>query len=196
MMTWLNKIFRHGVWLAVLGWLVQIAGAQSNAALNLPANACAALAAAGQIHSADIETNADLARCTLFEVQINPEMRVKVNAGPAPAELVVGEWQFFLVRIQNDSGTTAPLQLSVLNPEPWLAAEVVATTNLPALSGAALEYRIVKLRSLEEGKREARISLHVGQGTQDLGFRNEVDILFDCRTKPSATANQPSSSTP
>lgn len=138
-----------------------------------------------------------LAPHTLVDVHINPEMRVKVNAGAAPAELVIGEWQFFLVRIQNDSGTTAPLQISVINPEPWLAAEVVATTNLPlVLSGAALEYRVVKLRSREAGKREARISFHVGQGTQDLGFRNEVDMLFDCRTKPSTAANQLQSSQP
>jgi hypothetical protein len=61
---------------------------------------------------------------------------------------------------------------------------MVEGTNLPvALSGAPLEYRLVKLRSRETGQREGRISLHVGQGTQDLGFRNEVDILFDCRPK-------------
>ncbi|MBO0861973.1 MAG: CehA/McbA family metallohydrolase, partial [Chloracidobacterium sp.] len=29
-------------------------------------------------------------------------------------------------------------------------------------------------------KREARISFNVGQGTQDIGFRNDVDILFNC----------------
>src|SRR5205814_11582 len=29
------------------------------------------------------------------------------------------------------------------------------------------------------GKREAKISFNVGQGTQDIGYRNEVDVLFN-----------------
>ncbi len=50
----------------------------------------------------------------------------------------------------------------------------------PALSGLALEYRIVQLYSRDVGKREAKIGFNVGQGTQDLGFRNLVPILFQC----------------
>ncbi|MCA9443937.1 MAG: CehA/McbA family metallohydrolase, partial [Candidatus Omnitrophica bacterium] len=46
------------------------------------------------------------------------------------------------------------------------------------LSGLLLEYRIIQLYSRDEGKREAIIGFNVGQGTQDLGFRNEVPILF------------------
>ena len=46
--------------------------------------------------------------------------------------------------------------------------------------GLSLEYRIVQIHSRDAGKREARISFNVGQGTQDLGFRSEVDILFTC----------------
>jgi hypothetical protein len=49
------------------------------------------------------------------------------------------------------------------------------------LSGLALEYRIIQIYSRDEGRREGRMSFNVGQGTQDLGFRNEVDLLFDCR---------------
>lgn len=138
-----------------------------------------------------------LASHILFDVHINPEMRVKVNAGAAAAGLVKDEWQFFLARIQNESGTTAPLQISVLSPDAWLEAEVVTVTNLPAtLSGAPLDYRVVKLRSHETGPREARIGLHVGQGTQDLGFRNEVDILFECQTKPAAAGKPPQPRSP
>ena len=48
------------------------------------------------------------------------------------------------------------------------------------LSGLGLEYRIVQIHSRDAGKREAKISFNVGQGTQDLGFRSEVDILFTC----------------
>ncbi len=49
----------------------------------------------------------------------------------------------------------------------------------PTLSGLALEYRIIQLYSRDAGKREAVISFNVGQGTQDLGFRSEVALLFD-----------------
>ena len=48
------------------------------------------------------------------------------------------------------------------------------------LGGLGLEYRIIQLYSRDAGKREAKLAFNVGQGTQDLGFRNEVDILFDC----------------
>ena len=42
----------------------------------------------------------------------------------------------------------------------------------------ALEYRIIQLFSRDRGKREAKLMFDVGQGTQDLGFRNEVNLLF------------------
>ena len=49
------------------------------------------------------------------------------------------------------------------------------------LSGLGLEYRVVELFSRDSGKREAKLAFDVGQGTQDLGFRNEVNLLFDCQ---------------
>ncbi len=54
-----------------------------------------------------------------------------------------------------------------------------------ALSGLGLEYRIIQLYSRDAGKREAKISFNVGQGTQDLGFRSDVDILF--QAEPAVT---------
>ena len=48
------------------------------------------------------------------------------------------------------------------------------------LSGLALEYRIIQLYSRDSGKREAKIAFNVGQGSQDIGFRNEVDLMFEC----------------
>jgi hypothetical protein len=50
----------------------------------------------------------------------------------------------------------------------------------PKLSGLALEYRIIQLYSRDRGRREAQISFNVGQGTQDIGFRNDVPVLFNC----------------
>jgi hypothetical protein len=40
---------------------------------------------------------------------------------------------------------------------------------------------VVSLATRERGWREATVAFDVGQGTQDLGFRSEVPILFDCR---------------
>ena len=61
----------------------------------------------------------------------------------------------------------------------WLDLQTFDKQPLaPALGGLEVEYRIVQLYSRDKGKREAKFSFDVGQGTQDLGFRNEVDVLF------------------
>jgi hypothetical protein len=46
------------------------------------------------------------------------------------------------------------------------------------LSGLGVEYAIALLYSSEAGRREATLTCDVGQGTQDLGFRAEVPVLF------------------
>ncbi len=66
-------------------------------------------------------------------------------------------------------------------PERWLDLESLDKQPLAkTLSGFALEYRILSLYSRDPGQREARLEFDAGQGTQDLGFRSQVDILFDC----------------
>lgn len=49
------------------------------------------------------------------------------------------------------------------------------------LSGLEAEYAIALIGSQEAGKREATIQFDVGQGTQDIGFRGEVPVLFEVR---------------
>jgi len=49
------------------------------------------------------------------------------------------------------------------------------------LSGLEVEYAIALIYSQESGKREATIEFDVGAGTQDIGFRGEVPVLFDIR---------------
>lgn len=50
----------------------------------------------------------------------------------------------------------------------------------PRLSGLLYEYRIIQLYSRDRGRREAQVSFNVGQGSQDIGFRNDVSVLFNC----------------
>jgi hypothetical protein len=49
------------------------------------------------------------------------------------------------------------------------------------LSGLKVEYALALIYSSEFGKREATIRFDVGEGTQDIGFRGEVPVLFDIR---------------
>jgi hypothetical protein len=67
-------------------------------------------------------------------------------------------------------------------PGRFLQAEMVTTSPMTAnLSGLRVEYALAMLYSAEAGRREATIGFDVGQGTQDLGFRGEVPILFEVR---------------
>src|SRR5436190_16394587 len=139
----------------------------------------------------------------LVGVLINPESRVTVQAGPAPKELIEQGWRVFLVKVNNQAGVTAPLRCSSPNAAPlheskndaeppntisqrdvlqrWLDVGMFDSQPLSKqLSGLALEYRVVELFSRDAGKRDANLSFDVGQGTQDLGFRNEANLLFDC----------------
>lgn len=127
----------------------------------------------------------------LAHVHINPESRVKVAEGIVPKTLIRNGWRQFLVKVHNQAGVTAPLQVTSPNARQlagslesqvshqWLELGLFDSQPLKKnLSGLEVEYRIVQLYSRDAGKREARLGFHVGQGTQDLGFRNEVDILF------------------
>lgn len=127
----------------------------------------------------------------LVGVTINPESRVKVARGPRAAGLRRGVPVAVLVKVQNDAGVTQPL--AVGGPEvregkddkgegKWLDASVHGERPLnKALGGHVVEYVVLRLTAREAGKREATLRFDVGQGTQDLGFRAEVPILFTVR---------------
>lgn len=138
----------------------------------------------------------------LAGVNINPESRVKVARGAAPAKLIQQGWRSFLIKVHNEAGVTAPLGITspqapelrraTNKPEPpatidsdlrdqWLAIELFHKQPLQAkLSGLEVEYCLVSLFSRDSGKREGKLQFDVGQGTQDLGFRNELNVLFQC----------------
>ncbi len=147
-----------------------------------------------------------LDRRALFHVDISPESRVKVTRGLVEATLVEKGWRTFLVKVRNEAGVTAQLKAESPNAKPvygrakdfigpaypsqiikqseianrWLELSMFDKQPLePRLSGLRLEYRIIQLYSRDRGRREAQISFNVGQGTQDIGFRNDVSVLFN-----------------
>jgi hypothetical protein len=143
-------------------------------------------------------------------VLINPESRVSVVEGPVKKELVQQGWRTVLVKVANEAGVTAPLKPESPNLAPMYmrgrgprekpltdekdrlvqpadvpnrfldAIDYGQQPMKPTLSGLELEYRILQLYSRDVGRREALLGFNVGQGTQDIGFRNAVPILFDC----------------
>ena len=140
----------------------------------------------------------------LAAVHINPEGRVKVAAGPASAVLMQHGWRVFLVKVHNEAGVTAPFGLSSPNAAPlvarssnqpravakisasevrdrWLDVSVINERPLAReLSGLALEYRPIVLYARDAGQREGKLSFDAGHGSQDLGFRADLDVLFRC----------------
>jgi len=138
----------------------------------------------------------------LANVRINPESRVKVDAGAARPELVQGGTRLFLVKVFNEAGVTAPVTVRSPNtgrvfvqsrgsPEPpmeltdaevrerWAEVNIYDRSPMrPRLSGLGIEYLILQVYSRDRGQRSATLSFDVGQGTQDIGFRNDIDVLF------------------
>ncbi|HVK59294.1 MAG TPA: hypothetical protein VM735_10970, partial [Candidatus Kapabacteria bacterium] len=142
----------------------------------------------------------------LIGVHINPESRVKVSTGPAKPILMEQGWRTFLVKVHNEAGVTAELRglsphaqslfsggsfstpsdkefrrtpKNIPNDDRWMDMQMFNNQPLRKdLSGLSLEYRIIQIYSRDAGRREAKFMFNVGQGTQDIGFRNEVDILF------------------
>ena len=142
--------------------------------------------------------------CLAF-VQINPESRVKVFSGAVKPILVQEGWTSFLIKVHNEAHITAELVPESPNAQPILHRSTSAHRMKPEnlisageidnqfiemaiyhgrplkkkMSGLAVEYFILQMYTREQGKREVKLGFNVGQGTQDIGFRNTVDILFD-----------------
>jgi hypothetical protein len=173
-----------------------------------PENLIERLKQAGQQRDA-VKLQALLDPQVAFVVTINPEVRVKVQRGPAPVRLQQAGFRPFLVKIVNQSTVARPLRIASAQAGPVYAGSVVDIlkrqdqTELKdnenregrsdrflsvemfqsppmtgSLSGLQVEYAIALISSHEAGKREATIEFDVGQGTQDIGFRGEVPVLF------------------
>jgi hypothetical protein len=123
----------------------------------------------------------------LVGVTINPESRVKATRGPAAARLTLDRPRLVLIKVINEAGVTHAL--TVASPQfrttkhkdggRWLEAALQTARPLQqTLAGQKVEYAVLQLTAREAGRREAVLIFDVGQGTQDLGFRAEVPVLF------------------
>jgi hypothetical protein len=127
-----------------------------------------------------------------FEVAINPEARVKLRGRSVPERLVKDRTQRFLLEVINEAGLQAPLRLRAFDrAEPgeqeaaWFSVRIVENEKSTAvLSGARTEWKLIELQCSQAGTRSVRIAADAGTGTQDLGFRAEVDLLIDVKEVP------------
>jgi hypothetical protein len=148
----------------------------------------------------------------LLTVHINPEARVRVTRGSASAGLQQAGYTPVLVKIVNESGSTARLRITSPQSGPvyagmaklsaermqqehlrenentaqrtdrFLELEMFGAPPMTAnLSGLEVEYAVALIYSSEAGRREATIGFDIGQGTQDIGFRAEVPVLFSVK---------------
>lgn len=161
--------------------------------------------------SAVSEIEAVLDQYVLADVTISPESRVDVKRGAASADLVQDATRLFLVKVVNQAGVTAPLAVESPNRGPvyipsngraeplhrLTSADVrerwadISLFDQPPmttrLSGFPLEYRVLAISSRDSGYRAAKLGFNVGQGTQDIGFLNEISVLFRCAPAHSIT---------
>ena len=139
----------------------------------------------------------------LAAIEINPESRVKVLPGEAEPKLVEQGVRLFLVKVENQAGVRAPLVVESPNSgatsirssgraapemnltqqdvrERWANFSIYQDPPMARrLSGLKLEYQILEVYSRDAGQRSAKIAFNVGQGTQDIGFRNDILVVFD-----------------
>ncbi len=113
-------------------------------------------------------------------VTINPEGRVKVARGARVPALKKGEPTLAWLRIDNLSGGR-----QLLEARGEYAGAKVSPFRLEVLDGTLrgrdVEYRRLRITCAKAGRRELTIAFEAGQGTQDIGFRGEVPVLFDVR---------------
>src|SRR5581483_1213356 len=100
----------------------------------------------------------------LVGIHINPESRVKAARGPASGELMLDRPRIVLLKIHNEGGITAALNLAGdellaggrAGAGRWLEAAVIEAPGR-TLTGLKLEYLAVRLTPREAGKREATL---------------------------------------
>lgn len=157
----------------------------------------------GSDSSTSAEIQSILDPLCIAGVLINPESRVKAQQGPAQPILYQSESKRFLIKIINEAGVTARLgvgytgeaetqrqhhghQVQRLESDQALfhvktylpGGKWLHSPSISPLTGLEVNYAIVEIYCRDQGKRQLTFNFDVGQGTQDLGFRSELPVLF------------------
>lgn len=127
-----------------------------------------------------------------LQIEINPEARVKLRERTLPQQLVRYRTERFLLEVHNEAGLQAPLRLRAFDRAQageqeagWFHVGFVENgESTSLLSGARTEWKLIELRCDEAGTRTVRFAADAGTGTQDLGFRAEVDLVIDVEEQP------------
>lgn len=124
----------------------------------------------------------------LLGIHINAESRVKAHLREGLPIVYEKNWKTYLVKVHNEAGVTAPLQVAHYThqgkgneDDPLFKTDLRSVQRWEGpvnLTGLELNYAILDIYSRDSGKREATLTFDVGQGTQDLGFRSELPVLF------------------
>ena len=101
----------------------------------------------------------------------SPVRSLVLSMPVSPSSVLERERQEHLRENENVNRDDRFLQVEMFSAPPM-------TRNL---SGLKVEYALALIYSSEAGQREAIIGFDAGQGTQDLGFRGELPVLFTVR---------------
>jgi len=105
------------------------------------------------------------------ELHISSPQAGQVYAGMTPLSAQRMQRQPLKETVEKEAGTNRFLEVT-MHTQPPMAAQ---------LSGLELEYAIALLYSRDAGRLEATLGFDIGQGSQDLGFRGEIPVLFVAR---------------
>ena len=172
----------------------------------LPAEAVKSLDAVAEMSDYDaigsIQTVLD--KYALLSVGLNDEAWFQlIPASPSPQDRVLskGRWRSFLVKIDNSSRVTSPLEarsgqaIETMSPENaasnetcvaqphdwsrWFLMRMIGPPMMPALmTGKEVEYFIVQLCSLDVGDRAAEFTFFLGGGQVSQGHYGSTMMVF------------------
>jgi hypothetical protein len=144
-------------------------------------------------------------RC-LAAVHIDKGPALRVEKGPAPAELAEQGWRIFLVKVYNPTGidgwrlqatspNAAPLTRRSVRGDP--APKVLSVGEvgkrfldvltfdeqplLPALSGLEVEYRVMAVYCRDAGRKEATLGFRLARAKEKGVQSGQVSYLFESR---------------
>jgi hypothetical protein len=145
-----------------------------------------------------------LDKYALLSVSLNDEAWFQlIPASPNPQDRILtkGRWQTFLVKLDNVSRVTSPLEvrsgqaIQTLSEEnkaskefclqqphdwsKWFLMRMVRPPLMPGLmSGKEVEYFVIQLCSLETGDRAAEFTFYLGGGQVSQGHYGSVMMVF------------------